>query len=117
MACLAPQVKLSEAQRTTLEELSRSRQVPHSLVQRAEIVLGAAAGKSNTEMSGELGLVEETIGLWRRRWVEGAKALGPGAGKAKRLREAIEEGLGDEARPGCPPTFRAEQVCQVIALA
>jgi putative transposase len=117
MARLAPQVKLSEAQRTTLEELSRSRQVPHSLVQRAEIVLGAAAGKSNTEMSGELGLVEETIGLWRRRWVEGAKALGPGAGKAKRLREAIEEGLGDEARPGCPPTFRAEQVCQVIALA
>jgi transposase len=117
MARLAPQVKLSEAQRTTLEELSRSRQVPHSLVQRAKIVLGAAAGKSNTEMSGELGLIEETIGLWRRRWVEGAKALGPWEGKTKRLREAIEKLLGDEARPGCPPTFSAEQVCQIIALA
>lgn len=83
MARLAPQVKLSEAQRTTLEELSRSRQVPHSLVQRAKIVLGAAAGKSNTERSGELGLVEETIGLWRRRGVEG-EGLGPlgGAGQA-----------------------------------
>jgi hypothetical protein len=53
MARLAPQVKLSEAQRTTLEDLSRSRQAPHSLVQRAGIVLGAAAGKSTTEMSGE----------------------------------------------------------------
>jgi hypothetical protein len=117
MARLAPQVKLSEAQRTTLEELSRSRQVPHSLVQRAKIVLGAAAGKSNTEMSGELGLVEETLGLWRRRWVEGAKALGHWEGKAKRLREAIEELLGDEARSGCPPRFRAEQVCQIMGLA
>jgi putative transposase len=117
MARLAPQVKLSEAQRTILEELSRSRQVPHSLVQRAEIVLGAAAGKSNTEMSGELGLVEESIGRWRRRWVEGAKALGHWEGKAKRLREAIEKLLGDEARRGCPPTFSAEQVCQIIALA
>jgi hypothetical protein len=117
MARLAPQVKLSEAQRTTLEELSRSRQVPHSLVQRAKIVLGAAAGKSNTEMSGELGLVEETIGLWRRRWVEGAKAWGHWEGQAKRLREAIEKLLGDETRPGCPPTFSAEQVCQIIALA
>jgi hypothetical protein len=67
MVCFAPQVKLNEAQRTTLEELSRSRQVPHSLVQRVEIVLGAAAGKSNTEMSAELGLAEETLGLWRRR--------------------------------------------------
>jgi hypothetical protein len=67
MARLAPQVKLSEAQRTTLEELSRSRQVSHSLVQRAKIVLGAAAGKSNTEMSGELGLAEETIGVAARQ--------------------------------------------------
>jgi hypothetical protein len=117
MARLAPQVKLSEAQRTTLEELSRSRQVPHSLVQRAKIVLGAAAGKSNTEMSGELGLAEETLWLGRRRWVEGAKALGPWEGKTKRLHEAIEKLLGDEARPGCPPTFSAEQVCQIIALA
>ena len=80
-------------------------------------MLGAAAGKSNTEMSAELGLVEETIGLWRRRWVEGAKALGQWEGKAKRLREAIEKVLGNEARLGCPPTFSAEQVCQVMALA
>jgi hypothetical protein len=79
-------------------------------------VLGAAAGKNNTEMSDELGLVEETLGLWRRRWV-GAKALGHWEGKAKRLREAIEGLLGDEARPGCPPTFSAEQVCQSMALA
>jgi hypothetical protein len=115
MARLAPQVKLSGAQRTTLEDLSRSRQAPHSLVQRAEIVLGAAAGKSNTEMSGELRLAEETLGLWRRRWVEGAKALGQWEGQAKRLCEAIEKLLADEARPGCPPTFSAEQVCQIMA--
>jgi hypothetical protein len=47
----------------------------------------------------------------------GAKALGHWEGKAKRPREAIEEVLGDEARPGCSPTFSAEQVCQIIALA
>jgi homeodomain-containing protein len=49
--------------------------------------------------------------------VEGAKALGQWEGQAKRLCEAIEELFADEARPGCPPTFSAEQVCQIMALA
>lgn len=47
----------------------------------------------------------------------GDKGLEPRGGQAKPLREAIEELLGDEARPGCPPTFSAERVCQLIALA
>ena len=38
-------------------------------------------------------------------------------GSPKRLRDAIEFLLADAPRPGIAPTFTAEQVCQIIALA
>lgn len=117
MARLAPQVKLSEGQQQVLEEISRSRQMPHAVVQRACIVLQAARGKKNTEISLALGLDEDAVGLWRRRWLAGEEALSQQEGRDKRLRAAIECLLTDIPRPGCPPTFTAEQVCQVLALA
>jgi hypothetical protein len=45
----------------------------------------------------------------------GGKALDHWEGKAKRLREAIEEVLGEEARPGCPPRFSAERPIMALA--
>jgi len=117
MARLAPQVKLSEGQQQVLEELSRSRQMPHAVVQRACIILQAADGKRNTEIGLELGLDEDAVGLWRRRWIAGGGALSRQEGKDNALREAIACLLADVPRPGCPPTFTAEQVCQLMALA
>jgi putative transposase len=38
-------------------------------------------------------------------------------GDNRALEQAIEETLMDEARSGTPPTFSAEQVCQIIAVA
>jgi putative transposase len=117
MTRLAPPVKLSEGQQQVLEEISRSRQMPHAVVQRACIVLQAARGKKNQEISLALGLDEDAVGLWRRRWLAGQEAVSQQEGRDKRLRAAIEGLLSDIPRPGCPPTFTAEQVCQVLALA
>lgn len=117
MARLAPQVTLSEGQQQVLEEISRSRQMPHAVVQRACIVLQAASGKKNTEISLAFGLDEDAVGLWRRRWLAGEEELRRHEGRDKPLCEAIACLLADVPRPGCPPTFTAEQVCQLIALA
>jgi len=100
-----------------LEEIARSRQLPHSLVQRAQIILLANAGHRNTQISQQLHIQEEKAGKWRKRWLSSATELAVCEGKPKVLRNAIESLLADAPRPGAVPTFTAEQVCQIIALA
>jgi transposase len=100
-----------------LEEITRSRQLPHSLVQRAKVVLLAAAGKNNKTISQELKQQEETVGIWRKRWLLASGELAACKGKPKALWNAIESILADAPRPGIAPIFTPEQICQIIALA
>jgi hypothetical protein len=100
-----------------LEEITRSRQLPHSLVQRAQIILLAHAGHKNTAISQQLHLQEETVGKWRKRWLSASAQLADCEGNPKALWQTIESILDDAPRPGIAPTFTAEQVCQIIALA
>lgn len=108
---------LMPAQQSTLEAITRSRQLPHSLVQRARIVLNAGAGRRNKASAQDLGIKEETVGLWRRRWLSAQEALTAYEDDPERLRQQIETILADAERPGTPQTFSAEQVCQLLALA
>ena len=108
---------LSSEQRHILETLRRSREAPHSLVQRAQIVLSAHAGDNNKVISQRLGLCEETVGLWRKRWLAEGIELKKYEGRAKQLREAVGRLLADKPRPGCPGLFTAEQICQLLAVA
>lgn len=110
-------ILLSPEQHTLLQVIVRSREVPHSLVQRAQIVLAAGAGRPNNTIGEELGLCEETVGLWRKRWVQGSVELEKLEHQPKLLREAVGQLLADQPRPGCPGTFTAEQICQILALA
>ena len=91
--------------------------MPHSLVQRAKIVLLAAAGRNNKSISQSLKLQEETVGMWRKRWLSAVDELAACEAKYKALRPCIETVLADAPRPGIAPTFTPEQVCQIIALA
>lgn len=100
-----------------MEEITRSRQLPHSLVQRAKIVLLAAAGYNNKTISQELHLQEETVGIWRKRWLSASDELAACETNNKALRQCIELVLADAPRPGIAPVFTPEQVCQIIALA
>ena len=90
-------VELSEEAEAELTRISRSRSLPSSLVQRAQIVLACAAGASNTAVAARLGVGAATVGRWRRRY-----------------RERGLEGLHDELRPGRPRTYDDERVATVI---
>ena len=88
---------LTQDERATLERWARRPTSSQALAQRCRIVLGCAAGKPNKEVAAEVGVWPQTVGLWRRRFVE--RRLG---------------GLVDEPRPGGPRTVTDEQVEAVV---
>src|SRR3954452_15509948 len=83
--------------RQALEAWTRRRTTAAALSQRARIVLACAGGQSNTEIAARLGVHRNTVGLWRRRFVE----LGL-------------DGLLDEPRPGQPRKITDAKVEEVI---
>ncbi|MGQ9652342.1 MAG: helix-turn-helix domain-containing protein [Phycisphaerae bacterium] len=62
--------KFSRLQPVAARELVRQRRMPHSLVQRARLVLLLAQDPviSNPEAGRRLGMHENTIRYWRYRW-------------------------------------------------
>jgi len=108
---------LTIEQRELLETITRCREVPYSLTRRVRIVLSASAGCNNKTISQDTGLCEDTVGLWRKRWLEGCIGLEKLGGKPKLLREAVSQLLADKSRPGSPGVFTAEQICQLLAVA
>jgi putative transposase len=117
MARPLPPLKLNIELQEILQTITRSREAPHSLVQRAQIVLSASAGSYNKTISQELGLCEETVGFWRKRWVDNGAELEKLKGQPRQLRETISQVLADKPRPGSPGLFTAEQVCHLLAVA
>lgn len=106
-------INLTPEQNNILNSIARSRETPHSLVLRAQIILQAAPGITNKTINLNLNRCEDTVGLWRQRWVKGGAELEKSANKPKELGNL----LADRARPGSPGKFSAEQVCQFMALA
>ncbi|MGI0052899.1 MAG: IS630 family transposase [Thermoplasmata archaeon] len=79
---------------------ARCRTAPLRDVQRAQIVLLAARGWPNARIAHHLHLSENTVRLWRRRFVEDP-----------------EHGLEDRPRPGRPRTYSDLDRATVIAFA
>ena len=94
---VARAVVLSGEQREQLESFAASRSLPHAQVERAKIVLKAAEGMQNIQIAEELSTTRETVGKWRKRFVE----------------QGIE-GLYDELRPGRPRTVDDERLAALI---
>jgi transposase len=114
----AAKVTITERQQVLLEELSRSRCESAMSSQRARIILLAFAGRSNEQISRDVGLERKQVGLWRRRWRDSWDALTLlECTEPRRLREAIRETLQDAPRSGAPGTFTAEQITQILAVA
>jgi putative transposase len=80
-----PPLDLSEDEVEQLQALAHSRSLPHSIVQRAQIVLACGAGEINTAIAKRMGVTGMTVSKWRKRY-----------------RELGLEGLHDELRPGRP---------------
>jgi putative transposase len=99
-----PAVSLSEEERQALHTMRRAHKTPQHLSFRAHVPLLLAAGRTAPDVARRLRTTRPTVRRWRRHW-----RTRPGC--------ALPERLPDAARPGAPGTFRAEQWCQIIALA
>lgn len=95
---VAPPIVLNPEQKRELEQCARARSLPARLVERARIVLLAAAGKQDKEVGEELGITAHKVARWRRRFL--AAGL---VGLQK-----------DAPRAGRTPSISAAQVKQVV---
>jgi transposase len=90
-------LELADEERAQLRRWARRRKSAQALALRSRIVLGCAEGLSNKEVAAREGVSPPTVGKWRCRFIE------------LRL-----DGLGDDPRPGRPPSVTAEQVEDVV---
>lgn len=93
-------VVLTSAEEAVLTARVGSGRTEHRDRVRAQIVLAAADGATNTAIAAELGLCVDTARRWRRQFAT-----------------ARLEGLADRPRTGRPRTFTAVQVAAITALA
>ena len=89
MSRTAHSIVLSESERKVLSIWSRSRKLPYRQVQRAKIVLLAAAGRQNQDIAWRLHVSRPTVQLWRERFLdlrlEGLKQDAPRPGRKPKL--------------------------------
>jgi transposase len=90
-------VVLSDEERETLQRWARRHTSAQSLALRCRIVLACAEGGHDGQVAERLGINRNTVGKWRRRFIE------------RRL-----DGLHDEPRPGAPRTISDDDVERVI---
>ena len=103
-----------------VQEIARQRATSFRLVARAQIWLACVAGTPLKALARTLRRDRNNIRQWRLRWHQAqpalARAEAAGASDAD-LRQLLLECLSDLPRSGAPPTFSAEQVVQIMALA
>jgi transposase len=99
MGKTAVAIDLTEIDRRELESLASRRKTAQGLAQRARIVLLAAEGAENKDISLRVGAAPNTVGKWRRRFAE------------HRL-----DGLLDEPRPGAPRQIGDDAIAETIRL-
>ncbi len=88
---------VTESERAELARLTKRSRVNRDLAFRAKLVLACADGASNTDVARQHRTTNQTVGKWRRRFIE------------SRL-----DGLYDEPRVGGPRKISDEQVEAVI---
>ena len=110
-------VTISPSQRVILDRWLRQHSAPQALVRRSQIVLAAAAGLPNEVIAHQVACSPKTVRRWRARWAMAAPDLAAVDADDAALRTLMAEVLTDAPRPGAPPTFSAEHVVPIIALA
>jgi transposase len=94
----ADPLKVSDAQRSTLEKLSRSQTAPQRQVARAKVLLLAADGAANDHIAAQVGVSPTTVRAWRARFAEeGLAKLGQ-----------VRKGRGPK------PSITPDQVEQIV---
>ena len=85
-------IALDSEQKQALEQWARARSLPMRLVERARIVLAAAAGKQDKEIAAEVGVSAQKAARWRKRFgelgVPGLEKDAPRPGRASSIARA-----------------------------
>lgn len=95
---IAVAIVLTDEERRTLDRWARGRSTPARLVERAKIVLAAAAGQQSLEIAAELGCTRRTVARWRNRFA------------TERI-SGIEK---DRPRGGRKPSVRALKEAEIL---
>ena len=86
---IAPTVELIPEQRAILEEWARARSRPARVVERARIVLRAAAGEQDKGIAQALGVTPKKVSRWRKRFLAlgfpGLEKDAPRAGRKPKI--------------------------------
>ncbi len=98
MAGVATRIELTEDDRTTLERWVRGTTTEQRIVQRARIVLAAAAGSTTKEIASELHTRAATVSKWRTRFAKQGLS-----------------GLADAPRSGKPRVYGEETERRILA--
>ena len=86
-----------EAARTLLQGVANSITMPDALVLRTRMILAGVEGLTNTAVARRVGASPQTVGKWRKRYLD-----------------IRIQGLHDELCPGRPRTYDDERVARVI---
>jgi putative transposase len=116
----SPPIKISALQRTVLETLSNGRIASKRDVERAVLILHLE-NHPNSVTAAKLNCNCLTAKHWRLKWLSFQPLFekvedSEGPNKLVKLKEAIFGFLADAPRPGAPPTYSAEQYCQIMAV-
>jgi putative transposase len=115
----ATSLSISPLQRQILEKIIRRFKSNQQHVFRAKIILCAAAGLGNQQIAEQLNTTRLTVRTWRERWSQKTEILSRVESEEgeKALYQKIIGVLSDAPRSGAPITYKAEVICQIIALA
>lgn len=94
------QIILTESERSELERWIRRPTEQQRFVERARVVLLAAEGLSNAEISRHSGIPELRVGRWRRRFAESRM-----------------DGLKDKKHTGRPPVYGHDDQLRIVTAA
>lgn len=93
------ELRVTQGERGGLEAWCRRPKSAQALAQRARIILLCADKRSNTEVAAQLHITKQTVGKWRKRFLD------------RRL-----DGLLDEPRPGTPRKLSDADIEHVLTL-
>lgn len=97
---VAMQIELSESQRSELETRANGRTTPVRVAERSKMILLAADGATDKEISAELGVVRATVARWRGRYIDDGLS-------------GIEQ---DGTRPGRKPQISDRKVKSIVKM-
>src|ERR1039457_1677257 len=107
---VAPPVELTEDQERALQQWARGRSLPARQVERARVVLLAAAGKQDLEIAAEIGISNQKAARWRKRFLRmglaGLEKDAPRPGRATNHHTSQSAGGGLEKPRRRDPSTR-----------